>query len=74
MKSAPYFRKDHRQSPFAEHEFTFRPRPSLSNGGRQFVGFNPPISNKAMKAMRETIRSWNLKRRTTETIENLAEM
>ena len=74
-----YCKDDRRRGSYSHEKFdflgfTFRPRPSLSKGGRQFVGFNPAVSNKAMKAMRKMIRSWNLKRRTTETIENLAEM
>jgi len=54
--------------------FTFRPRPSIDKNGKRFVGFNPAVSNKAQKAMRQTIRSWNLNRRTTETIEDFARM
>jgi RNA-directed DNA polymerase len=51
--------KDDRRRGSHSHEkfdflgFTFRSRPSLSKGGRQFVGFNPAVSNKAMKAMRK---------------------
>jgi retron-type reverse transcriptase len=48
--------------------------PSIDKNGKRFVGFNPAVSNKAQKAMRQTIRSWNLNRRTTETIEDFARM
>ena len=54
--------------------FTFRPRRSMNKKGERFVGFNPAVSNKAVKAIRETIRSWNLTRRTRETLEDFARM
>jgi group II intron reverse transcriptase/maturase len=54
--------------------FEFRPRPSMDKHGKRFVGFNPAVSNKAQKAMRQIIRSWNLNRRTNETIEDFARM
>jgi len=54
--------------------FTFRPRRSMNKKGERFVGFNPAVSNKAVKAIRETIRSWNLIRRTRETLEDFARM
>ena len=72
--------KDDRRKGNYTHEkfdflgFTFRPRPSMDKNGKRFVGFNPAVSNKALKAMRQTIRSWNLNRRTNETIEDFARM
>lgn len=54
--------------------FTFRPRRSMNKKGERFVGFNPAVSNKAVKAIRETVRSWNLTRRTCETLEDFARM
>ena len=74
-----YCRDDRRRGRYFHEKFdflgyTFRPRPSFTKNGKQFVGFNPAVSNKAMKAMRKTIRSWNLKRRTNETIEDFAKM
>jgi len=74
-----YCKDDRRKGRYVHEKFdflgfTFRPRPSLTKSGEQFVGFNPAVSNKAMKAMRETIRSWNLTRRTNETIEDFAKM
>ena len=54
--------------------FTFKPPPSLTKNGSKFVGFNPAVSNKAMKAMRKTIRSWNLKSHTNKAIEDPANM
>ena len=52
--------------------FTFRPRLSMTKNGKPFVGFNPAVSSKAQKAMRQMIRGWNLNRRTNETIEDFA--
>ena len=74
-----YCKNDWRKGNYAHEKFdflgfTFRPRPSIDKNGKRFVGFNPAVSNKAQKAMRQTIRSWNLNRRTTETIEDFARM
>lgn len=54
--------------------FTFRPRLSMNKKGERFVGFSPAVSNKAVKAIRQTIRSWNLTRRTRESLEDFARM
>ena len=54
--------------------YTFRPRLSMSKKGKRFVGFSPAVSNKATKAIRDRIRSWQLTRRTTETLEDFARM
>ena len=74
-----YCKEDRRRGGYTHEKFdflgfTFRPRPSMTKNGKQFVGFNPAISNRAQKAIRETIRSWNLNRRTNETIEDFAKM
>jgi len=52
----------------------FNAQDQLNKKGERFVGFNPAVSNKAVKAIRETIRSWNLTRPTRETIEDFARM
>jgi group II intron reverse transcriptase/maturase len=71
--------KDDRRKGSYTHEkfdflgFEFRPRPSMDKHGKRFVGFNPAVSSKAQKAMRQKIRSWNLIRRTNETIEDFAQ-
>jgi RNA-directed DNA polymerase len=54
--------------------FTFRPRLSKSRNGRYFVKFSPAASNKATKAIRQGIRSWNLHRRTDKSLEDFARM
>lgn len=74
-----YCKDDRRKGNYAHEKFDFlgfefRPRPSMDKHGKRFVGFNPAVSNKAQKAMRQQIRSWNLNRRTNETIEDFARM
>lgn len=63
-----------------EHErfdflgYTFRPRRSKSKTGHVFVNFSPAMSDKAGKAIRETIRSWRMHLRADKTLEDLARM
>jgi RNA-directed DNA polymerase len=54
--------------------FTFRPRLSKSRKGQYFVNFSPAVSNKATKAIRQEIRTWNLHRRTDKSLEDFAYM
>jgi group II intron reverse transcriptase/maturase len=54
--------------------FTFGPRLSKNRDGRCFVSFSPAASNKATKAIRQVIRSWNLHRRTDKSLEDFAHM
>lgn len=53
--------------------YTFRPRFAKSKDGKYFVGFIPAISNKAVKAIRQTIRGWQLQRRSGKRLEEIAE-
>lgn len=51
--------------------YTFRSR--FVNGKRGlFVSFAPAISNKAKKAIRATVRSWHLNRRSSSELETIA--
>lgn len=54
--------------------FTFRPRYARGGrrDGRAFTGFQPAVSNEAMKAMRAEIRSWKLHRRSDLSLEYIA--
>lgn len=52
--------------------YTFRPRPSRTRQGALFVGFNPAVSRKSLKAMGATVRSWRLTARIHDTPESLA--
>ncbi|MXX96218.1 MAG: group II intron reverse transcriptase/maturase [Rhodothermaceae bacterium] len=52
--------------------YTLRPRMTMSREGRIFLGFNPAVSRKAAKAIRETIRSWGLARMSPRPMEYIA--
>ena len=53
--------------------FTFRPRQSMNRTGRLFVSFSPAVSDKAAKAMRETVRRWKLHHRGDLALEKIAQ-
>lgn len=44
--------------------YTFRPRKTKAGDGSVFLSFLPAISGKAAKAIRQTVRDWELQRRT----------
>lgn len=54
--------------------YRFQPRRSKNRKGKFFINFSPAVSNKAAKAMRDTIRSWNLPQRSDKAIEDLSRM
>jgi group II intron reverse transcriptase/maturase len=54
--------------------FTFRPRRAKDRWGRLFVTFTPAISNKAKKSICDTMRQWNLHRRTDKSLDEIAKM
>lgn len=54
--------------------YTFRPRRSRNRWGKFFVNFSPGVSNTAAKAMRQTIRGWQLGCRVDRQIDDLARM
>ena len=54
--------------------YTFRPRRSKNRWGKYFVNFSPAVSDTAAKAMRQTIRSWQLECRVDKQIDDLARM
>ena len=43
--------------------YTFRPRKAVDKYGRVYVNFAPAVSREALRAMRQTIRSWHLQLR-----------
>ncbi|MGF6479474.1 group II intron reverse transcriptase/maturase [Paraburkholderia sp. JPY419] len=53
--------------------FTFRPRAAVNKHGRRFTNFLPAVSNDALTRMRQKVRSWRLHRRTSVTLNDLAE-
>lgn len=55
--------------------FTFRPRLSHSpKSGDYFTGFNPAVSNKALKRMGLVIRRWNLQLKSSNTLFEISRM
>lgn len=54
--------------------YTFRPRRSKNRWGKYFINFSPAMSNKAGKAIRQEVRSWNLPVRSDKALEDLARM
>lgn len=53
--------------------YTFRPRLVKSREGKFFVGFNPAVSNKAIRKMNQQIRNWKLHLCSSKTLEKLAQ-
>lgn len=73
-----YCRDDRRRSEFPETSFdflgyTFRGRAARDRQNKLFIGFNPAVSSKALKAMSIKMRGWCLHRRVGHTLESLAE-
>ena len=62
-------------SPSVQFDFlgySFRPRLSRSRDGRFFVGFNPAISPKSARSIRQIMRSWRFHRRSDLSLEQIA--
>lgn len=51
--------------------YTFKPRKARSREGEIFQGFNPAVSQKAMKNINTEIRSWRLQSRVDKTLNDL---
>lgn len=74
-----YCRDDRRCREYPETSFdflgyTFRGRPARDRQGRLFIGFNPAVSRKSLKAMSIKMRSWSLHRRAGSTLEEVAKV
>lgn len=54
--------------------YTFRPRQVKSKSGKFFVGFNPGISAESARAIRQTMRTWRLHRRSDLSLDQIARM
>ncbi len=54
--------------------FTFQPRQRKNFKGEFFVGFNPAISNKAIKRIRSIVRGWKIHLRSDLSLENLSKI
>src|SRR5437868_1600438 len=67
-------RRRYEQEKFDFLGYTFRPRRSKNRKGKYFINFSPAVSDKAVKAIRAEIRSWNLHQRSDKAIEDLSRM
>lgn len=54
--------------------YTFRPRNAVDKYGRVYVNFAPAVSREALRAMRQTIRSWHLQLMCDKQIDDLSRM
>ena len=54
--------------------YTFRPRKAVDKYGRVYVNFAPAVSRDALRAMRQTIRSWHLQLKCDKTLADLSNM
>lgn len=52
--------------------YTFCKRLSRTRQGKLFVGFNPAVSDKAKKSIRQTIRKWRIHLWSGATVESIA--
>lgn len=74
-----YCKDDDRWNEYPETKFdflgyTFRPRRSKNRHGKVFINFTPAVSNKAQKAMRQTIRGWRVHLKPDKTLNDLSLM
>ncbi len=54
--------------------YTFRGRSQQNRHGQLYTGFAPAISDDALAAKGDVVRSWRLHRKTTLTLKELAEL
>lgn len=74
-----YCKDEDRKGDYSETKFdflgyTFRPRRSKNRQGKFFINFTPAVSNKACKAMRQTIRGWRMHLKSDKEIDDLSRM
>ena len=65
-------RKDYLNQSFDFLGYRFRPRSAIWRGSQHGVSFLPAASPKALKAIRQTVRQWELHRRSDKSLEDLA--
>jgi hypothetical protein len=74
-KVAPMHRRgDYPVQAFDFLGYEFRPRTAVWRDGRPGVSFQPAPSPKALKAIRQTFRRWELHRRSDKDLADLARM
>jgi RNA-directed DNA polymerase len=54
--------------------YTFRPRKSRDKYGRIYLNFLPAVSRDAVKAMRQTIRSWHIQLKSDKELVDIGNM
>jgi RNA-directed DNA polymerase len=74
-----YCKDDHRKGNYPENKFdflgyTFRPREARNKYGILFTSFIPAVSNKAKKAMQQTIHDWRLQLMSDRTLTDISHM
>ncbi len=74
-----YCKDDDRRGNHSNHKFdflgyTFRPRLARRRGGKVGVSFSPTARDKALKAIRQTVRGWSLHERSDMALDDLARM
>ena len=74
-----YCKDDDRRGTYDNEQFdflgyTFRIRKVKARSGKFFAGFNPAISNRAIKSIRQRISNWCIQRWTTKSINEIASM
>ena len=74
-----YCKDDDRRGTYPDQKFdflgyTFRPRLSRRRRNTFGVSLSPAASDKALKAIRQTVRSWTLHERSDKTLDDLARM
>jgi RNA-directed DNA polymerase len=67
-------RRNHEHEKFTFLGYEFRPRLAKNHWGKHFVNFLPAVSEKAIKAIREEIRTWKLHLRSDKSLEDLSRM
>ena len=65
-------RENHPSFKFDFLGYTFRPRVVSKRAGGMGVSFSPAVSTKALTAIRQTVRSWSIHRRSDKSLNDLA--
>jgi RNA-directed DNA polymerase len=74
-----YCKDANRRATYAHERFdflgyTFRARSAVGNTGKVFASFQPAVSSDALAEMSQKLRSWRINRRTSETLDDLAQV
>jgi len=67
-------KENHPNEKFDFLGYTFRPRSAKSRHGKYFTGFLPAVSDKAVKRIRQVMRSWSIHRQSDLSIEELSQL